>query len=140
MPTSLHGLRFTVHSPSQIHSLCTIFASTSQCMRLFQAPFGICLGSPFAACLSVHGLHFTVYTPSKFDQKFSNAFFLVRKNPSKSLVSGRKKLRVAPLQNEIVLNNLYCSIQIYYPRNVSELIRRGVIYYAGNFLPPNYFC
>ena len=31
----------------------------------------------------------------------------------------------------------YRSIQNYYPRNFifSELIRRGVIYYAGNFVP-----
>ena len=31
----------------------------------------------------------------------------------------------------------YCSIQNYYPRKIifSKLIRRGVIYYAGNSLP-----
>ena len=35
-------------------------------MRLFQAPLGTCLGSPFFANHSVHGLHFTVYALSSF--------------------------------------------------------------------------
>ena len=51
-------------SPSLIHGLCAIFASSSRFVRLFEAALDTCLDSPFFASLSVHGLHFTVYTPS----------------------------------------------------------------------------
>ena len=39
--------------------------------------------------------------------------------------------------SRLLLKLYYRSIQDYYPRKIiiSELIRRGVIYYTGNFLP-----
>ena len=51
--------------PFLIYGLCTMFASNSRIVRLFQAALDTCLNSPFFASLSVHGLDFTVYAPSQ---------------------------------------------------------------------------
>ena len=56
---------------------------------------------------------------------------------------GRGRSEFAKIEYPVGLYSVsaYRSIQNYYPRNFifSELIRRGVLYYAGNFYPNYYF-
>ena len=85
-------------SPSLIHGLCSIFASNSWFMRLFQAR-DTCHGSSLFASLSVHGLHFTVYAASSSALRARNDNSFTLKTLALVACLARSKWAIRPLIN-----------------------------------------